>query len=401
MSFERSPILVFWETTRACLLSCRHCRASAIPEPLPGELTTEEGMRLVEEVRAFGPRSPVLIFTGGDPFMRRDVFALAGLARSLGVPVGFAPSVTPLLTEDAMDRMGELGVKTVSISLDGAGPASHEGVRGVAGHFAKTTETIGRLVERGFTVQVNTTVMRSNVEELADVAALVASLGAHIWEVFFLIRVGRGAELGELAPRQNEDVAHFLFDASRYGFIVRTVEGPFFRRVVAWRRALSPEADPADRLGLGPLYRRLRSRLREKLGEPGAAPRAQSAGTRDGKGILFVAHNGDVYPAGFLPLALGNVRHRSLVDIYRLHPLLQAIRRADFGGRCGVCEFRDACGGSRARATAVLGDPLGEDPACAYLPLSSPGTGAGEVQARGEADPWNQSSRRRPPSSAR
>lgn len=380
MNFEHRPILVFWETTRACLLSCRHCRASAIPEALPGQLTTEEGMRLVREVRAFGPPSPVLIFTGGDPFMRRDVFSLAGLARSLGVPVGFAPSVTPLLTEDAMDRMRELGVKTVSISLDGARPASHEGVRGVAGHFQKTTETIGRLVERGFTVQVNTTVMRSNAEELADVAALVAFLGARIWEVFFLIRVGRGAELGELTPLQNEDVAHFLVDASRYGFIVRTVEGPFFRRVVAWRRALAPDVDPAERLG--PLYRHLRSRLRERLGEPGAPPRAQSAGTRDGKGVLFVAHNGDVYPAGFLPLALGNVRHRSLVDIYRLHPLLQAIRRADFTGRCGVCEFRDACGGSRARATAVLGDPLGEDPACAYLPPSSPGTGSVQVRRR-------------------
>lgn len=379
MNFERRPILVFWETTRSCLLSCLHCRASAIPEPLPGELTTEEGMRLVREVRAFGPPPPVLIFTGGDPFMRWDVFGLAGLARSLGIPVGFAPSVTPLLTEDAMDRMRELGVKTVSISLDGASPVTHEGTRGVAGHFDKTTGAIGRLVERGFTVQVNTTVMRSNVEDLADVAALVASLGAHIWEVFFLVRVGRGAELEELAPLQNEDVAHFLFDASRYGFIVRTVEGPFFRRVVAWRRELPPDVDPAERLG--PLYRRLRSRLRERLGEPGASPRAQSAGTRDGKGVLFVAHNGDVYPSGFLPLALGNVRHRSLVDIYRLHPLLQAIRRADFAGRCGVCEFKDACGGSRARATAVLGDPLGEDPACAYL---LPSSGAEEVRAWAE-----------------
>jgi MoaA/NifB/PqqE/SkfB family radical SAM enzyme len=156
-------------------------------------------------------------------------------------------------------------------------------------------------VERGFTVQVNTTVMRSNVEELADVAALVASLGAHIWEVFFLIRVGRGAELEELAPLQNEEVMHFLFDASRYGFIVRTVEGPFFRRVVAWRRVMPEDVDPAERLGLGPLYQRLRSKLRERLGEPDAGARAHSAGTRDGNGIVFVAHNGDVYPAGFLP----------------------------------------------------------------------------------------------------
>jgi radical SAM protein len=368
VDFAQAPILLFWETTRACRLSCRHCRAEAIPEPLPGQLTTEEGVRLIGDLARFTPRPPVLVFTGGDPFMREDLFELAGHARSLGLPIGFAPSVTPLLTEETATRMREAGAKAVSISLDGARAGTHEGVRGVEEHFRATRSAVRLLVREGHTVQINTTVMRSNVEELADAAGLVERWGAHIWEVFFLIRVGRGSELEELSPEENEDVVHFLYEASRYGFIVRTVEAPFFRRVVAQRRELEPGVDPASAFGLGPLHRRLVARLRERLGEPGSS-RAQSVGTRDGKGILFVAHDGDVYPSGFLPLRLGNVRQDDVVDLYRSDPTLRSIRAAEFSGRCGACEFADPCGGSRARAFAATGDPLGEDPACAYQPV--------------------------------
>lgn len=367
VDFARAPILLFWETTKACHLACRHCRAEAIAEPLPGQLTTEEGLRLIEDLARFTPRPPVLVFTGGDPFLREDLFDLAARARSLGLPLGFAPSVTPLLTEEAARRMREVGAKTVSVSLDGARAATHEGIRGVEDHFRATGAAVRRLVREGHTVQINTTVMRNNVEELADAAALVERWGAHIWEVFFLIRVGRGSELEELTPAENEDVAHFLFEASRYRFVVRTVEAPFFRRVVAQRRELGADADPAVAFGLGPLYRRLDGRLRELLGEPGPS-RAQSMGTRDGKGILFVAHDGEVYPSGFLPLRLGNVREDDVVELYRSHPVLRSIRASAFAGRCGVCGFADACGGSRARAFAAAGDPLGEDPACAYRP---------------------------------
>jgi radical SAM protein len=368
VNFEQAPILLFWETTKACGLACKHCRAEAIAQSMPGELSTSEGKRLIDDLHAFTPRFPVIVFTGGDPFMRSDLFELAAHARSYGMPIGFAPSVTPLLTREMAVRMREADAKTVSISLDGALPGTHEGIRGIEGHFPSTEAAVRMLVSEGHTVQINTTVMRRNVEELADVAALLSAWGAHIWEVFFLIRVGRGSELEELTPQENEDVAHFLYEASRYGFIVRTVEGPFFRRVVVQRRE-QPDVDPVEAFGLGPLYRRLTARLRELLGEPGAS-RAQSVGTRDGKGILFVSHDGDVYPAGFLPYHLGNVRTDDIVELYRSHPLLRSIRATEFGGRCGVCEFADTCGGSRARAFAALGDPLGEDPACAYQPAA-------------------------------
>ncbi|MGZ8696611.1 MAG: TIGR04053 family radical SAM/SPASM domain-containing protein [Gaiellaceae bacterium] len=366
LDFGRRPILVFWETTRACMLACRHCRASAIPEPLPGELSTEEGERFLESLTGFGRPFPVLVLTGGDVLMRADLLQLVRRARGLGLPVAVSPSATERLQPSMLAALRQAGVKAASISLDGASAQTHEGLRGVEGHFAATLEAMRLLRANGFTVQVNTVVRPENVEELPAIAALVEAAGAKIWEVFFLVRVGRGVQLAELSPAENEDVCHFLVDASRYSFVVRTVEAPFFRRVVAWRQ----EGRVCE---TGHLYERLSRRLRGLLGEPQGDSRAQTKGTRDGNGIVFVSHDGDVCPAGFLPLSVGNVRQESLVDLYRESPLLGEIRAARFHGRCGVCEYADLCGGSRARAYAASGDPLGEDPACPYVPARAPG----------------------------
>jgi radical SAM protein len=370
MRTDEAPLLVFWETTRACELACRHCRAAANPNPAAGELTTWEGVRLIEQLAAFRPRPPVLVLTGGDVMMRPDVLELVWMGRRARLPVALAPSVTPRLSRAALVELKRLGVTNISISLDGASARTHEGIRGIPGHFERTLDALRELATLGFTTQVNTAVMRDNVEELADVAGIVRDVGATCWEVFHLVKVGRGRAVGELSAEENEDVAHFLFEAARYGFIVRTVEAPWFRRVAAWRRTTEPTADPTREFALGPLYRRLSARLLERLGPPTDRPWAGTAGTRDGKGILFVSHAGWVYPAGFLPLPLGNVRDESPVDIYLHHPLLLAIRRGEFSGRCGVCEFRDLCGGSRARAFAASEDALGEDPGCAYVPDS-------------------------------
>jgi radical SAM protein len=345
MDFNQRPILVFWETTRACLLACQHCRAEAIDKPLPGELSPEEGLAFIDSLKGFGQRPPVLIMTGGDVLMRPDAFDLATYARSLDIPVGLSPSVTPLVTPEALHKMHEIGVKSVSISLDGATATTHEGIRGIPGHFAKTLEAMDTMVREGFTIQINTTVMRDNVEELADIAILMKQIGVPIWEVFFLIKVGRGEDVHELTPQENEDVSHFLFDASRYGLLVRTVEGPFFRRVTAWRKELPPDVDPAKHFGLSPLHGRLTDRLRDAMGEPSAVAHAQTAGTRDGKGIIFVGYNGDVYPAGFMPLKLGNIRETSLVDIYRDHDLLKAIATS------GICVAARGRGRWRSSAT--------------------------------------------------
>ncbi len=372
IDFDQRPILVFWESTRACLLACKHCRAEAMPYPAPGELSPAEGLRFIESLTGFGQPYPVLIITGGDVLMRPDAFTLIEHARSLGIPVGLAPSVTPKLTDEAIHQFADLGVSIVSLSLDGATATTHENIRGVADHFMATVRSLARLVAAGFTVQVNTVAMRDNVTELPAIAQILKDVGVKVWEVFFLIPVGRGQDVGALDALACEDVCHFLYDASAYDLIVRTVEAPFFRRVVSWRKTRGPDpsASPAhiaSEYHLGSLYTTMAEDLRARMGPPTSAPRAQSTGTRDGKGIIFVSHNGVVYPAGFLPRALGDIRERDLVSLYREHPLLNDIRAARFSGKCGQCEYRDSCGGSRARAYALSGDPLGEDPACALV----------------------------------
>jgi AdoMet-dependent heme synthase len=362
IDYDKRPMLVFWEVTRACLLACHHCRASATPGALPGELNAEEGRTLIDQVAGFGRPFPILVMTGGDCLLRPDIFELVEYANEKGIPVAMSPSVTPQLTDEAIAHMVASGVKAVSLSLDGSNPGTHDGVRGIPGHFDKTIPAIRALVDAGLTVQINTTVMSRNKEEMADIAGIVKETGAHIWEVFFLVHVGRGEDTDSMSPEEHEEMCHFLVDASNYGFIVRTVEAPFFRRIVVQRRE-NPGVVPD-----GALYAGLTERLVERLGAPEARSSAHTAATRDGKGIVFVAHNGEVYPAGFLPLDLGSVRDVPLAEIYRENPVLLDIRSMKFGGRCGYCDFSDLCGGSRARAFASTGDPLAEDPACAYDP---------------------------------
>ena len=363
LNFAQRPMLVFWEVTRACQLACKHCRASATEGALPGELTTAEGLDLIDQVAGFGRPYPILVLTGGDCLLRPDLFDLVRHAKGLGIPVALSPSITPQLTPEKIQQMVDSGISAVSISLDGAVPATHDGIRGIPGHFVETIKGITALSEAGLTVQVNTTVMRANVDELADIADLISRAGAHIWEVFF--QVGRGVATDAVSPAEHEEICHFLYDASQHGFIVRTVEAPFFRRVVSRRQA-------GDPIPTGPLYQRLAARLEALMGPATGRPRAQTASTRDGKGILFVAHDGEINPAGFLPLPLGNVREQTIATIYRDDPLLRRIRDAEFTGRCGRCEYADLCGGSRARAFAASGDPLGEDSACSYEPADLP-----------------------------
>jgi len=359
--FNDRPLLVFWEMTKACDLACFHCRADAQHEPSACELTTDEGRRMIDELALLASPRPILILTGGDCLKRRDLLDIVDYARSLSVPVALAPSVTPLLTPERMLELREHGIKTVSISLDGMDAATHDAVRGVPGHFQATMTTLGQLKDAGFTVQINTTVMARNVEQMADIARLLHEHHLDIWEVFFLISTGRGTDVNASTPQQNEDICNFLVDASQFGFTVRSVEGPFLRRVAQQRH--EGVVGPAT----GALYTRLQSRLRELLGEPTHDVCAPSAATRDGNGIVFVGATGEVYPSGFLPVALGNLRGGSLVEIYRDTPLMKSIREAQFHGVCGQCSFKQLCGGSRSRAYAASQDPLGSDPACVLV----------------------------------
>ncbi len=367
--YGEKPLLVFWETTKACKLACKHCRAEAIENPLPGELGTEEGLDLIDQVAEFGAPHPILVFTGGDILMRTDIWELLAYASSKGIRVAVAPSVTPLLTPKTLDKFLEAGVKAISISLDSAVPEVHDSIRGIRGVWRRTVEMLAEAIDRNMRVQVNTVVMRDTVEYLPETLKLLLELGVGVWEVFYFVPTGRGAFSLDLTPQEYEDVSHFLYDASRYGILVRTTEGPMFRRVVVERLRAENEGLPVK---TGPLYLRLMEKTIKLLGEPRGKARAHTAGTRDGKGVIFVAYNGSVRPSGFLPLPVGNVRTARLREIYRNSSILRGLRDSSIlKGRCRVCEYRDLCGGSRARAYAYTGDPFAEDPACVYTPRNA------------------------------
>ena len=329
---------------------------------MPGELDHQESLELIDQLLEFGKPYPALLLTGGDPLMRDDFFDLIEYAKGKGVYVAVAASVTPKLNETTISRMKEMGVDIMSLSLDGALPETHDKLRGVKGTWEKTIDALQFANEVGLRAQINTTVMRSNINELAEIFHVARRREAVAWEVFFLIRTGRGASLESLEATECEEVMHFLFNAAHYSMPVRTAEGPHFRRVRAERE--NGHASPS-----GSLYERLAARLRTLEGEPASSPSLKSTPTRDGKGILFVTYDGEVYPSGFLPISTGKVPRESLSSIYRSNPLFIALRDSSkLKGRCGVCEYSEVCGGSRSRAFAEFGDPFEEDPACPYVP---------------------------------
>ena len=332
---------------------------------MPGELSHEQGLRLIDQLVEFGEPYPALLLTGGDPLMRDDFFDLIEYAKARGIYVAVAASVTPKLNEAAISRMKTLGVDIMSVSLDGASPRTHDRLRGIPGTWAETIGALQAAKRAGLKAQVNTTVMRSNINELPDIFHIAKENGSVAWEVFFLIRTGRGASLESLEPAECEEVMHFLFDAAHYGVPVRTAEGPHFRRVRAQRLSGMKAHD-------GEIYRTLAEKLRLLEGEPASPPSLKMTPTRDGKGILFVSHDGEVYPSGFLPINTGKVPEESLGSIYRLNPTFVALRNpANLKGRCGRCEYREMCGGSRSRAFAEYNDAFQEDPACPYAPSTT------------------------------
>ncbi len=369
-NFEKKPLLVFWETTKACMLACKHCRANAILEPLPGELSTREALGLVDQIAEFEKPHPILVFTGGDPLMRNDLLEIIDYATSLDIPLAISPSATPLLTRSKIKELASHGIGGASLSLDSPFEEVHDRIRGVKGTFKRTIDAIKWFLEEGVRVQVNTVVMRETLEGLPEMVALLRSLGVKTWEVFYFVPTGRGSREHDLSPSEWEAVSFFLAEASRYGITVRTSEGPFFRRVACLLKSGVEPGDVLDNDALI-LYESFVRRLRSLLGKPEENMRVHTVGTRDGLGIVFVSYNGSVQPSGFLPLSAGNIRERPLKEIYINSILFKMLRSGKaLKGRCGACEFKHICGGSRARAYALTGDPFAEDPACPYRPGS-------------------------------
>ena len=354
--FDRAPFIVIWETTRACALACVHCRAEAMPRRDPNELTTAEGQGVIDRVAAFGGRPPLLVFTGGDPLRRPDIAELVAHGRARGLSVSLTPSGTAAVTEGKLRALREAGLARLAVSLDGATPEAHDAFRGVRGSHRYTMRIIERARALALPLQINTTVSRQTVADLPALARQVEEFGVVLWALFFLIPVGRARADQGLSGGEIERVLDWAADlATRAQFGIKTTEAPHYFRVLAER-----------------------GRAPDVVGRAGRA-------VTDGNGFLFIDHVGTICPSGFLPMAAGNVRRDDLVAVYRDHPLFTSLRDPSrLGGRCGRCEYRERCGGSRARAYAATGDPLAEDPGCAYEParVARPAVIAGGSDAR-------------------
>ena len=361
VDFQRAPFLVIWETTQACALACRHCRASARPWRDPLELTTEEGRRVIRQTAEMG--TPLIVFSGGDPVSRPDLIELIAEGKAQGLRTATIPAATEALTADLVSRLKDSGLDQMALSLDFPDAARHDAFRGVPGAFAKTMRAVAWAHGADLPLQINTTLCAETVPYLAEMAAFVESLGIVFWEVFFLVPTGRGSVIGGLRADECERLFEVIHRVQQKGtFIVKVTEAPHYRRYVA--QQLAAAGDGAR--GRSAVQMPAVLTTSEGPGHTvGLAPR----GVNSGNGFLFVSHRGEVFPSGFLPVRAGSIRETTLAQVYRDAPLFRALRDPDaLAGRCGRCEFRQICGGSRSRAYALTGDPFATDPWCCYRP---------------------------------
>lgn len=373
--YRVNPFIVIWEVTRACALKCLHCRAEAQYHPDPRQLTFEEGKKLIDDIADMD--RPLFVFTGGDPLMRPDLYELAKYAiEEKGLPVSMTPSATPRITFSAAERAKQVGLSRWAFSLDGSDAAIHDHFRGTSGSYRMTMKGIDDLRELDIPIQINTTVSRYNLEDLPKIAEKVRELGAVLWSVFFLVPTGRGMVRDMITPEEHERVMEWLVRLQRempYG--VKATEAPHFRRVILQTKESETNASTA---ASSRPPQNAESTGGFGLGSAGAPKRKDvlgrsPKGVNDGDGFVFISHIGEVYPSGFLPVSCGNVREQPLADIYRHAPVFRQLRdKSLLKGKCGVCEFKSVCGGSRARAYAVTGDYLESDPYCVYVPRNYP-----------------------------
>jgi len=356
------PFIVIWEVTRACALKCLHCRAEAQYRADPDQLSHEEGRALIDRIALMN--HPLLVFTGGDPLMRPDLFELARYAiEEKGLSVSMTPSATPRVTRSSVEKAKEVGLSRWAFSLDGSCAEIHDHFRGTAGSFDTTMRGIGYLQEMGIPIQVNTTVSRYNLHDLEAISEKVKEMGVVLWSLFFLIPTGRAAQKDMISAEEHEKVMEWLYEVGqRMPYGVKATEAPHYRRVAVQLSAKRAQSNPSMVNAVSGSKRDFK-----RADVLGRAPK----GVNDGDGFLFISHIGDVYPSGFLPVKCGNVRKGALEEIYRDSPVMRSLRDKNrLKGKCGACEFKQLCGGSRARAFAVTGDFLESDPSCTYIPIA-------------------------------
>jgi radical SAM protein len=374
----KKPFIIFWELTRACKLACKHCRAKAQRDRHPEELTTEQAYDVVEQVRSFGDPYPLIVITGGDPLMRDDVFDIIEYAVSRGVRTAIAFSGTDI-GRKSIEKLKSAGISRIAISLDASTAEIHDSFRGVRGTFDVSIEILKASMDVGIPVQINTTVTTRNIRDLPDIAKLALRYNVALWDVFFVVPTGRAKAEFMPSSQEFEDILNWLYDVTKLGLNVKSSAATHFRRIELQReKGIKNVSD---------LYHTLRDELKElerSRDEEGiivSGGRGRSLvrdgirrmmGVTDGRGMLFISHVGEVYPSGFLPLVAGNIKETTLSKIYNESKIFRELKNPDMlKGKCGMCEFRRICGGSRARAYAMNGDYLAEEPRCIYQPRGS------------------------------
>ena len=353
--FDQAPFTIAWEVTRACAFACKHCRADAQHQRDPRELTTEEGYRLIDRLADFG--SPILIFTGGDPMMRRDLFSLISYAAQKGLRCSLTPTATALPSIERLSRAKEAGIRRIALSLDAPSAEIHDEFRQVPGSWERTMQILHNAKEVRLSVQVNTTVSTFNVDRLPEMVPFIQEVDAVQWSVFFLVPTGRAQASYMVSPQKHEEVFNWLYELSQQApFDIKATAAPMYRRVAIQRKKNEKSGNqPVTFQGAGFQYA-------DGLNRP-------TKGVNDGNGFLFISHLGQIMPSGFLPIDCGNVREQDVVEVYRRHPVFIDLRSyTKLKGKCGMCDYRDVCGGQRGRAYGVTGDYMETDPACAYEP---------------------------------
>jgi radical SAM protein with 4Fe4S-binding SPASM domain len=336
--WNEKPLVVIWELTRACALACRHCRAAAVHRRDPAELSTKESEQLIEQIVRAGPR--ILILSGGDPILRRDLTHLIGYATRRGLHVALSPSATPRFLNTELESLVRAGLKRASVSLDGPSSTSHDAFRGVTGAWNWAIAAVDKCRRAGLEVQINTTFTRQNFDELDGFTEVLDWIRPATWTAFQLVPTGRGKKEDLLTGEELEDLFERLYDLQQVTpYEIKTTEGQHHRRVALQQWRMNGGRKPA------------------------------LTNVNDGKGLVFISHTGEICPSGFLPFVAGNVRTDELLDVYRSAPVFRELREPDrLKGKCGCCEFRYLCGGSRARAYSMTGDYLAQEPLCIYRP---------------------------------
>ena len=352
--------LLFWEATIKCNLSCAHCRRLESDEAVVTDLSTSQGKDLIEQLAQIGraqPMMPVLVFSGGEPLCRDDIFELIAYAGSLGITPALATNGT-MINVATSQKIVDSGIVRVAVSLDGSTAEVHNRLRQLDGSFEKAIEGIRQLHKKKVPFQINITLTKHNAEQLNDVYALTGSLGAVALHIFMLVPVGCGRTLAEtdmLSPQQYEQKLLEICRLDNTGQLqVKVTCGPHYERVIRQQGLYQTRS----KAGSG--YSSVPGRSRHS---------GSSKGCLAGLGVLFVGHQGDVFPCGYLPVKCGNVLKESLSQIWHNNKDLARMRDSSaLEGKCGICGYKEVCGGCRGRAYAAAGNYMAEEPYCAYIP---------------------------------